>query len=35
MDWFEELFGFAEIHPDLVRDNLEVEGTRLNSRTDG
>lgn len=35
MDWFEELFGFAETTPEVVRENIDVEGTRLHSRANG
>ena len=32
MDWFEELFGFAEGSPDLVRETLVVQGPWIESR---
>jgi hypothetical protein len=35
MDWFEELFGFAEESPDFVRANLVAEGEWLQSRVTG
>ena len=33
--WFEELFGFEETDPYVVRENLVVEGTTLHSRANG
>ena len=35
MDWFEELFGFAEESPRTVRDMLSVEGAWIESRANG
>ncbi len=35
MAWFEDLFGFAEESPDVVRRHLEVSGNRLESSVNG
>ena len=35
MAWFEDLFGFAEESPDVVRRHLRVSGNRLESSVNG
>ena len=34
-DWFTKLTGFSERSPDEVRQNIDVQGTRLSSRVNG
>ena len=33
--WFEELFGFVETSPEVVREQLRCEGTQLRSLANG
>ncbi len=35
MDWFEELFGFAEVRAEVVRENLRVDRAWIESRANG
>ncbi len=35
MDWFEELFGFAEVSAEVVRENLRVDGAWIESCANG